>query len=221
MHRFSDIDVGETRFLAIGADSTLLLHLSDCMDDNGAHVESERTITLAVARPTAPQVDWIAVDIDSLGGIFCNFDRLRDLRDAFPGTPVILMSREFERNDYGTRRLSLGDVWLCIPFTVNSFEIGLLQARVNNQVWRARTVQHAMAQEQKPVRPALTLVANDGVRVATFWSQGLAPVEPKKGPASGLTQRADVPAGKSADRQINSPRRVFRGLSRIFYWTSA
>jgi hypothetical protein len=132
--------------------------IASLMSENGIKVTAEPTIAMAVERGALKNADWIALDIDSLGGIVRIYDAMRGLRDAFPDTPVILLSREFGRNDYGVHRLALGDVSLRVPFTVNAFEIGLLQAQVNNKDWQRRVARDAEPQTHQVELPTLALV---------------------------------------------------------------
>lgn len=85
----------------------------------------------------SPLYDFLFVDIDGLGGINKVFDGLSQLRLDFPSLPVILLSSEFETDDFDISRYSLGDVSLRSPVLYSSLELGLFQARSNNKIWQA------------------------------------------------------------------------------------
>jgi hypothetical protein len=155
--QFSILDGHDTVATMIGGSPQLVGHIAVQMEENGGKLLHTATFDEAVMSLVLKEQDWILVDIDSLGGIVRIFDRLRDLRDAFPSIPLILLSREFDRHEFGIHRLALGDVSLSVPFTVQAFELGLLQARTNNLAWQARAASTVAA--ASPVCPALSVVA--------------------------------------------------------------
>lgn len=83
----------------------------------------------------ASSFDFLFVDIDGLGGIVKIFNTLAGLRTQFPFVPVILVSADFETNDFDTTRRLLGDVSLRSPVLHAPLEMALFESIENNRKW--------------------------------------------------------------------------------------
>ena len=59
-------------------------------------------------------------------------DRCLELRKVAPGSPIILISRNFSYNDFSTSRLEICDASLRIPILRSAFEDVVLLAMTNN-----------------------------------------------------------------------------------------
>lgn len=214
--QFIIVDVVKTSFIVVGVGQQLVRDVERIVGSNGAIVYQVSSIAQSVCR----RADWIAVDLDSLGGITRIFETLRDLRDALPATPVILLSRDFSRNDYGTHRLSLGDVSIRVPFTVNAFEIGLLQAQVNNKLWQARNAQKAAPNVRCKVRPSIYLVPKAaGGYVSSMIEEATATVAiPASPPELAVVGALRLSLEQSATAQRGTAGRARRSFSRFFHW---
>jgi hypothetical protein len=100
------------------------------------------------------RIDYAFIDVDSNGRIASQYSRLRHIRDLHPALPTILISSDFETDEFSAHRLFLGDVSLRIPVTYYSLEIGLLQASINNEIWRSRFGHYGMERAKANVAVA-------------------------------------------------------------------
>lgn len=80
--------------------------------------------------------DFMFVDIDSLGGITAIIDRLANLRLNYPSLPVIMISGEFDSDDFDSTRRALGDISLRSPVRYSSLELSLFESMKNNKDWQ-------------------------------------------------------------------------------------
>ncbi|RFP86227.1 hypothetical protein DZK27_14895 [Rhodobacteraceae bacterium 63075] len=84
------------------------------------------------------QPDYVFVSIDDFGGPTLLYDQLHLLRQKLCDSSIILVSSEFEVDEYGTHRLPLADVSLRYPFAKSSLFLALKQAPINLGVWHSR-----------------------------------------------------------------------------------
>ena len=84
--------------------------------------------------------DYLFIDIDSFEGVAVIYDQLRNIRETLPHTTVVLLSSDFETDEFGTHRIMLGDVSVRLPLTYSNLQLALLQGPMNNEIWnRHRT----------------------------------------------------------------------------------
>ncbi len=69
----------------------------------------------------------------------------RAVTDAAPDVQIILLSAEFSEDEFDTSRLAICDVSLRLPISFARVEHALIEAELNNAVWRARTAGFAAA----------------------------------------------------------------------------
>lgn len=81
---------------------------------------------------------YVLVNIDDFGGIDDAIEALLLLRRAAGKCPVILLSSETVLDDLSSERLVLCDATLRLPLSLTRFEVGLVQAIFNNNVWQNR-----------------------------------------------------------------------------------
>lgn len=98
----------------------------------GSYEALERTLSADKA------INFILIDVDSVSNLAAQIGYLRHLREAHPDKAAILMSDEFETNEFGTLLMKLADVSLRTPVLDAFLEMALLQARENNLVWCQR-----------------------------------------------------------------------------------
>src|SRR6056297_462363 len=84
------------------------------------------------------QPDYVLVSIDDFGGPALVYDQLRLLRQAFYHSSIVLVSSEFQVDEYGTYRLPIADISLRYPFSKSSLFLALKQAPLNLEVWHRR-----------------------------------------------------------------------------------
>lgn len=84
------------------------------------------------------QPEYLFIGIDEFGGAAILYDQLREIRFSMPNTAIVLVSREFTTNEFGTHRLQLADVSLRFPFNQSSLLLALIQAPINLRVWQQR-----------------------------------------------------------------------------------
>ncbi len=134
-------------FLMVGARRGPLAEPAGWLSALGAQVAwappSFSTMASLIADRTATAatrgVTHVVVDLDALGGIALAFDALRTLRLARPDLPVILVSQDFQSNDFGLDRLPLCDASLRAPVVFAALEFALSEvSEVNNPAWQDR-----------------------------------------------------------------------------------
>lgn len=81
------------------------------------------------------------VDIDGFGGIAVIYDQLRKIRETLPSTSIVLLSSDFETDDFGTHRIMLADVSVRLPLTYSNLQLALIQGPFNNEVWNRRRME--------------------------------------------------------------------------------
>lgn len=97
-------------------------------------------------------INFIMIDVDTHDNLCAQVDRLRHIRDTYPDKATILLSDEFETDEFGTHRMMLADVSLRTPVLDASLEIALLQAPVNNLVWCSRLEALRAEKGQRDIR---------------------------------------------------------------------
>ena len=138
--RFSLLDGYGLKALFLGGEGLLSRSVRAMLTHNDlcVHMRADPEAFLAECRRGGCRYDFILVDADRFGGPAALYDRLRRMRALAPGAALVLLSAEFERDEYGTHRLYLADVSLTVPVMLHALELGLLQASVNNTKWRRR-----------------------------------------------------------------------------------
>lgn len=129
-------------FGIVGADSdrdaemmTTTLYLA-----GGHTVQFVSLIELQAALASSGQLDGIVFFVDELGGLGVSYRTLRQVRLKYPEVMIIAASRRFGHNDFGTDRMSISDINLKLPMLAPTFIAALLQAAINNQGWRNRSL---------------------------------------------------------------------------------
>lgn len=99
------------------------VHVSD-------YLSLERTLVSDI------RINFVIIDLDSHESVAAQFDDLSRLRINHSDRSVILLSEQFETDEFGSYRRMLGDISLRMPVLHASIEIALLQAPINNRKWR-------------------------------------------------------------------------------------
>ncbi|MEN8892278.1 MAG: hypothetical protein ABF283_05200 [Planktotalea arctica] len=121
----------------LGPRNRLYIRIQEMLAVSGIKLQDEMSFD-AFTRQTsneAASFDFLFVDIDGLGGVVKIFNTLARLRTEFPFVPVILISGEFETNDFDTTRRLLGDVSLRSPVLHAPLETALFESIENNRKW--------------------------------------------------------------------------------------
>jgi len=152
---FSVYDGPDARCILLSKQPTVLVGLRDVLEQNEAElVQVSDYPALDRALAADPGINVVMIDLDSQESVAAQFDALSRLRLTHRDRPTILLSRDFETDEFGTHRMMLGDVSLRVPVLHASLEIALLQAPVNNLDWRRHL--DAMAPEIAPVTQRAT-----------------------------------------------------------------
>jgi len=144
---FSIFDGPDAQCILLSIRPALVHALGQVLEQNEAtmeHVKDYSALAHALKKNSA--LNYILIDVDAHDGVNAQFPFLRHVRDSFPDKHTILLSEDFETDEFGTHRLTLGDISLRVPVLHASLELALLQAPVNNLQWRAR-------QAEQPPRP--------------------------------------------------------------------
>ncbi|WP_084861729.1 hypothetical protein [Salibaculum halophilum] len=148
---FSVYDGPDARCILLSKQPTVLVGLRDVLEQNEAEiVQVSDYPALDRALAADPGINVVMIDLDSQESVAAQFDALSRLRLTHSDRPTILLSRDFETDEFGTHRMMLGDVSLRVPVLHASLEIALLQAPVNNLDWR----RHLDARPAEPVAVA-------------------------------------------------------------------
>jgi hypothetical protein len=136
---FSIFDGPDAQCVLLSASQTLIAALENVLYENKAllYVVSDYS-NLKHILHTRPDLNYIMIDIDTFDGIGPQFRQLLSVRNDYPQKNLILMSEEFQTDEFGTHRLMLGDISLRLPILHASLELALLQAPANNTEWRKR-----------------------------------------------------------------------------------
>jgi hypothetical protein len=131
---FNDIEV---KCGYLGARNRQYQWLAEMLANNQITLQDEMSFQSFgdLSREAVTSYDFLFVDIEALGGIIKIFDKLASLRVEYPSVPVILISAEFEVDDFDTTRLVLADVSLRTPILYASLELALFEATNNNRKW--------------------------------------------------------------------------------------
>ena len=131
---FNDIDV---KCGYLGAHNHQYQRLAEMLASNQITLQDDMSFQTFgdLSREAVTSYDFLFVDIEALGGIVKIFDKLASLRVGYPSLPVILISAEFEVDDFDTTRLVLTDVSLRTPILYASLELALFEATNNNRKW--------------------------------------------------------------------------------------
>lgn len=144
---FSIFDGPDAHCILLSRRNRVISRMVGLFEQNDAtlvQVEGYGPLERAIARDDS--INFIMIDLDSFESLATQVNYLRHIRDTYPDRPLILMSEDFETNEFGTHRMMLADVSLRAPVPDASLEIALLQAPVNNLIWCSRL--DAMRREQ-------------------------------------------------------------------------
>ena len=96
-------------------------------------------LTEGLPQETRAPLTHALIDLEALGGIALACDALLALRNQRPDLAVILVSCEFQSNDFSVERLALCDASLRAPVVFSALEFAVSEARdVNNPQWIKR-----------------------------------------------------------------------------------
>lgn len=135
---FSEFDGPDACCIMLSNRPTFLASLSVILEDNEVEfgvVADYTKLEDALALDT--KINFVMIDLDSYPSVRAQSPSLRRLRTIYRDKRVILLSANFETDDFGMQREMLGDVLLRFPVLHASLEIAFLQAPVNNLEWRA------------------------------------------------------------------------------------
>jgi hypothetical protein len=90
---------------------------------------------------------YAVISVDDCGGVGKIFDTLRQFRDTYPQTPVILVSADFSKDDLSSERLPLADVSLKLPLVSGRLQESIDAALLNNVRWQMRVQELARIEE--------------------------------------------------------------------------
>lgn len=125
----------------VGVKAASLHKIRDFIQEEGGEILMLDITALNDGYPIARvKPDHVIIDIESAGGIASAYSALRRFRDRHPDIPVILLSDEFAKDDFGTNRLALCDISLRTPFSFATFGFALRESEVNNMAWQQRQV---------------------------------------------------------------------------------
>jgi hypothetical protein len=134
---FSIYDGPDANCILLSKRPSCLAGLRDVLEQNEAALAQVSNYpALDRTLRSDPSINFVFIDLDSFDSIICQLESLRRLRVVHPDRPVILLSEEFETDEFGTYRKVLGDISLRLPVLHASLEIALLQAPMNNLEWR-------------------------------------------------------------------------------------
>lgn len=134
---FSVFDGPDAKCILLSKRLALLDSLRDIFEQNEAElVQVADYPALDRTLRSDPEINFVIIDLDSFDSVLAQFQSLTRMRVAHCDRPTILLSEEFETDEFGTHRKLLGDISLRVPVLHASLEIALLQAPVNNLEWR-------------------------------------------------------------------------------------
>lgn len=84
--------------------------------------------------------DWEAIffRFEDFGTITSLFNFISAFRLRCPSVPIVLVSDEFRRNDFGPERLALCDASITLPTEPAIIAAAILAAKENNAIWVER-----------------------------------------------------------------------------------
>jgi len=134
---FSVFDGPDAKCILLSKRPFVLNSLRDLLEQNEAELLQvadypalDRTLR------SDPEINFVIIDLDSFDSVISQFEPLSRMRVAHRDRPTILLSSEFETDEFGSHRRMLGDISLRVPVLHASLEIALLQAPVNNCEWQ-------------------------------------------------------------------------------------
>lgn len=136
---FSIFDGPDANCVLLSTRPHVISRMVEVFEENEASIHqvgSYEALERALADDKA--INFILIDVDSVGNLAAQIGYLRHVRETYPDKAAILMSDEFETNEFGTHRMMLADVSLRTPVLDASLEMALLQAPKNNAVWCQR-----------------------------------------------------------------------------------
>lgn len=136
---FSIFDGPDANCVLLSTRPHVISRMVEVFEENEASIHqvgSYEALERALADDKA--INFLLIDVDSVGNLAAQIGYLRHVRETYPDKAAILMSDEFETNEFGTHRMMLADVSLRTPVLDASLEMALLQAPENNAVWCQR-----------------------------------------------------------------------------------
>lgn len=80
----------------------------------------------------------LLVDLEALGGVSRGFEFLRNLRESFKSTPLILFTVRAKSHDFSSERSVICDATLRFPFSSIDLECAIDAAWENNRLFQFR-----------------------------------------------------------------------------------
>ena len=146
---FSVYDGPDAHCILLSKRPTALVGLRNVLEHNAAQLDRVSDYAaLDSALVADPDINVVMIDLDSYDSVIARVEALSHLRFVHRDRPTILLSEDFETDEFGMHRRMLGDVSLRVPVLHASLEIALLQAPVNNLEWR----RHLEEMSSEPVR---------------------------------------------------------------------
>lgn len=136
----------DRRMMVVGSDETIeSLNLESKSLLKSMSLDLVDSLDEGLASLCASQSTWefCVVDIDCCTRINSLFDvitSLVDFREEAPSIPLIIVSSEFKRHDFGSERLQVADASLRSPLEYRTFIEAVFEARTNNLIWRNRNI---------------------------------------------------------------------------------
>ncbi len=127
---------------------SVVRRLADCGFELDILDDMEAAVGSLLARRNLKKRGWtLAVfDLDFLQQFLPLseiLDDLRLLREEVADIPVVLLSREFQRDEFDTHRLTIADASLHSPVSEDRLRKAIWRARQNNLCWRRRQIVRA------------------------------------------------------------------------------
>lgn len=114
-----------------------VLELIRWFEDLGGEVATTTALDLALNAISESPANWglFAVFMDGLEDTDGIVETLLLLRSIKPDLPVILISKDFVRNDYSTERMLICDVSLRAPIDQSALGNAVVQSIRNNKIF--------------------------------------------------------------------------------------
>lgn len=123
--------------LLVSARTQPVLELTRWLEDLGGEVAATNALDLALHAITDTPDSWglLAIFMDGLSDADGIVETLLLLRSIKPDLPIILVSEDFKRNDFGTERMLICDVSLRAPITQETLDLAVAQSISNNRIF--------------------------------------------------------------------------------------
>mgnify|MGYP000123786629 CR=1 FL=1 len=86
------------------------------------------------------KLDYLVIDVDGCGGLAALTSQLRDLRISLAETNIILLSSDFDEDDFCGGQMMLADVSLRLPVSYFALDLALVQAPINRSIWNSQNL---------------------------------------------------------------------------------